>query len=72
MTKPKITPKLKWEDLISEHECESGNYSQSDIQKSYKIEEVKKLEFSDESSSESSGSDIHGEEDYSGSDVQSD
>ena len=56
---PKIKPKLEWEDLISEHE--SGNYSQSDIQKSYKIEEEKKLESSDESSSESSGSDIHGE-----------
>ena len=47
------------------------NYSQSDIQKIYKIEEEKELEFSDESSSESSGSDIHGEGDYSGSDVQS-
>ena len=32
----------------------------------------KKLDFSDESSSESSDSDIHGEGDYSGSDVQSD
>ena len=31
-----------------------------------------KLEFYDESPSESSGSDIHGEGDYSGSDVQSD
>ena len=69
---PKIMPKLEWEDLISEHESENGNYSQSDIQKSYKIEEEKKLEFSDESSSESSGSDIHGEGNYSGSDVQSD
>ena len=69
---PKIKPKLEWEDLISEHESESGNYSQSDIQKSYKIEEQKKLESSGESSSESSGSDIHGEGDYSGSDVQSD
>ena len=45
---PKIIPKLEWEDLISEHERESGNYSQSDIQKSYKIEEEKKLESSDE------------------------
>ena len=35
-------------------------------------EEEKKLEFSDESSSESSGSDIHDEGDKSGSDVQSD
>ena len=68
--KPKRIPKLEWEDLISEHE--SGNYSQSDIQKSYKIEEENKLEFSDESSSESSNSDIHGEGDYSGSDVQLD
>ena len=32
----------------------------------------KKLEFSDELSSESSDSDIHGEGNYSGSDVQSD
>ena len=47
-------------------------YSLFDIQKSYQIEEQKKLEFSDESSSESSGSNIHGEGDYSGSDVQSD
>ena len=69
---PKIIPKLEWEDLISEHESESDNYCQSDIQKSYKIEEEKKLEFSDESSSMSSGRDIHGEGDYSGSDVQSD
>ena len=69
---PKIIPKLEWEDLISEHESESGDYSQSDIQKSYKIEEEKKLESSDESSSESSGSDIHGEGDCSGSDVQLD
>ena len=35
--KPKIMPKLEWEDLISEHESESGNYSLSDIQKNYKI-----------------------------------
>ena len=70
--KPKIIPKLKLEDQISEHESESGNYSQFDIQKIYKIKEEKRLEFSDEPSSESSGSDIHGEEDYSGSDVQSD
>ena len=35
---PKINPKLEWEDLISEHESKSGNYSQSDTQKSYKIE----------------------------------
>ena len=69
---PKIKPKLEWEDLTSEHNSESGNYSQSDIQMSYKIEEEKKLESSDESSSESSGRDIHGEGDYSGSDVQSD
>ena len=47
-------------------------YSQSDSQKSYKIEEEKKLEFCYESSSESSGSDFYGEGDYSGSDVQSD
>ena len=52
--KSKITPKLEWEDFISEHERESGNYSQFDIQKSYKIEEERKLEVSDESSSESS------------------
>ena len=32
----------------------------------------KKLEFSNESSSETSGSDIQGEGDYNGSDVQSD
>ena len=70
--KPKIIPKVKWEDLILEHESESGIYSQSGIQKNYTIEEEKKLEFSDESSSEPSGSDIHGEGDYSGSDVQSD
>ena len=69
---PKIIPKLEWEDLISEHQSESGNYSQSDIQKSYKTEEKRKLEFSDESSSESGGSDIHGEGVYSGSYVQSD
>ena len=69
---PKMIPKLEWEDLISEHENESGNYSKSDIQKSYKVEEQKKLESFDESSSKSSGSDIHGEGDYSGSDVQSD
>ena len=62
---PKIIPNPKWEDILSEHESESGNYSLSDIQMSYKIEEEKKLEFSDESSSESSGSDIHGEGDYS-------
>ena len=55
-----------------EHKSESGNYNQSDIQKSYKIEEEKKLESSDESLSESSGSNIHGEGNYSGSDVQSD
>ena len=65
----KLIPKLEWDDLISKHE--SGNYSQFDIQKSYKIEEDNKLEFSDESSSKSSGSDIHEEGDYSGSDVQS-
>ena len=47
--KPKIIPKLKWEDLISKHESESGNYSQSDIQKNYKIEEEKKSEFFNES-----------------------
>ena len=46
-------PKLEWEDLISEHEGESGNHSQSDINKSYKIEEERKFEFSDESLSES-------------------
>ena len=40
--KPKIKKKLEWEDLISEHESESGNYSQSEIQKSYKIEEESK------------------------------
>ena len=39
---------------------------------SYNTEEENKLEFSDESSSESSGSYIHGEGDYSSSDVQSD
>ena len=69
---PKIKSNLEWDDLISEHESESGNYTQSDIQKSYKIEEQKKLESSDESSYESNGSDIHGDEDISGSDVQSD
>ena len=42
---------------------ESCNYSQSDIQKSYKTVE-KKLEFSDELSSEYCGSDINGEGDY--------
>ena len=68
----RLNKKLEWEDLISEHESESGNYNQSDIQKSYKIEKEMKLKSSDESSSESSGSDIHGEGDYSGSDVQSD
>ena len=47
MDDPNIISKLKLEDLISEHESKSGNYSQSDIQKSYKIEEQKKLEFSD-------------------------
>ena len=57
---------------MSEHESESGNYSQFDILKSYKIEEENKLEFSDESSSESSENDILGEEDYIGSDVLSD
>ena len=72
MDDPRIIPKLEWEDLISEHESESGIYSQSNIQKSYKIEKEKKLESSDKSSSESSCSDIHGEGDYSGSDVQSD
>ena len=36
--KPKRIPKLEWEDLISEHESESNNYSQSDIQKNYKFE----------------------------------
>ena len=56
---PKIKPKLEREDLISEHESESGNYSQYDIQKSYKIEEEKKLESSDESSSELNCNDIH-------------
>ena len=65
---PKLIPKLGWENLILKHK--SGNYSQFDIQKSYKIEEDYKLEFSDESSSKSSGSDIHEEGDYSGSDVQ--
>ena len=70
--KPMIPPKLEWGDLISEHESKSGNYSQSDIQKSYKIEEERKWEFSDESSFESSGGDIHREGDYSGSNVQSD
>ena len=57
--KPKIIPKLEWGDLTSDHESESSNYSQSDIQKSYKNEEENKLEFSDESSSEFSDSDIH-------------
>ena len=70
--KPKRIPKLEWEDLISEDESESSNYNQSDIHKSYKIEEEKKLESSDELSYESSSSDIHGDGYYSGSDVQSD
>ena len=61
--KPKTMPKLEWEDLVSEHESESGNYSQSDIQKSNKIEKEKKLKFSNKSSSESSGSEFFGEGD---------
>ena len=68
--KPKIIPKLKWEDFISEHERESCNYSQSDIQKSYKSEEEKKLELSDESSVQWQSYSWKG--DYSCSDVQSD
>ena len=71
-SKLKIMPKLNWEDLISEHESERVNYSQTDIQKSYKIVKGKKLKFYNESSSESSGSDIHGEGDYNGFDVLSD
>ena len=67
--KPKLISKL--EDLISEHGSESGNYSQCYIQKSYKIE-GKEIQFFDESLSKSSGSDIHGEGNYNGSDVQSD
>ena len=68
-SKSKTIPKIEWEDLISEHERKSGNCSQSDIQKSNKIEEQKKLKFSDESSSEFCGSDIQGEGDYNGSEV---
>ena len=71
-SKPKRIPKLEREDIKLNHKSEIGNYSQSDIQKNYKIEEQNKLEFSDKSSSESSGCDIHGEGDYSGSDVQPD
>ena len=41
--KSKIMPKLEWGDLTSENESESGNYSQSDIQKSFIIEEQNKL-----------------------------
>ena len=66
--KPKIISKLNSKDLIFEHKNKSGNYNQSDIKKSNKIEEEKKLEFSDESSSMSSGRDIHGEGDNSDSD----
>ena len=40
-----IISKLNWEDFISEHENESGNYSQFDIQKSFKINDEKKFEF---------------------------
>ena len=57
---------------LSEHESERSNHSQFDIQKSYKIEEEKRLEFSDGKSSESSVNDIHGEGENNGSDVQSD
>ena len=59
------------EDQISEHESEY-QCSQSSLKKD--IEEEKKLQLSDESSSESvsSNSDIHGEGDESNSDVNSD
>ena len=40
---PKIIQNLNCEDLISDHESESGNYSQSDIHKNYKIEQKKKF-----------------------------
>ena len=53
-------PKLEWEDLISEHEGEGGNHSQSDINKSYKIEEERKFEFLWWIIVGVSGSDIHG------------
>ena len=59
------------EDQISKHESEY-QCSQSSLKKD--IEEEKKLQLSDESSSESvsSNSDIHGEGDESNSDVNSD
>ena len=68
--KPKIIPKLESEDLLSDHQNESGNYSQIDIHKSYKVEVEKIFEFYYQYWSKSIGSDIHGLRDFSYSDVQ--
>ena len=55
MIQSQILHKIEWEDLISENENESGNYSQANIHKCFKIGKQNKLLFSDESSSKSSG-----------------
>ena len=69
--KSKIIPKLESEDLLADHQNESGNYSQTDIYKSYKVEVEKILEFYTPYLSKSIGSGIHGEWDFSYSNVQS-
>ena len=69
---PKFISKLEWDNLLSENESESRNFSQSNIQMSYKIEEEKKLENFDESWSDFNGNHIHKEDDYSDSDFQLD
>ena len=68
--KPKIMQKLESEDLLADHQNESGNCSQTDIHKNYKVEVEKILEFYYPYLSKSIGSDIHGLRDFSYSDVQ--
>ena len=61
--KPNTKVKADKNELISEHDSEYVRYSQSIDSEAHQVEEEKKLQYSDSSSSKSisSTSDIHGE-----------